>query len=143
MAAHPPEGCRDHPHEPLAVGAQRGDLDVGVEFEVAAAHARRVEVDVHAAQPLDEAQQPCGGVVVEDVDALGDHALGGLGGEGGQRLNVASGGADAPPLPDVKPGDFEADARGGAHDQDAFHGLSFGSYWRCGVQIRCRGGVGG
>ena len=37
-------------------------------------------------------------------------------------LLAASGGSDPPSCADAEPGDFESDARCGAHDDDTFHG---------------------
>ena len=122
MAAEVAESGRDHPDEPFAVGAQGVQFYVGAQRGVAAADARGVEIDLHAAQPFDEPGKTFGSVVAGDVDGLGLDLAGGFGAEGFEGLLAASGGSDPPSCADAEPGDFESDARCGAHDDDTFHG---------------------
>ena len=71
---------------------------------------------------FDEPGKAFGSVVAGDVDGLGLDLAGGFGAEGFEGLLAASGGSDPPSCADAEPGDFESDARCGAHDDDTFHG---------------------
>ncbi len=102
-----------------------------------------MEVDVHAPEAVDKLCEKSGRFGLHDVDRGDLDLLGCRGTERFERLGAAAGDTDAPPLADVAFRYFESDAGGGSDDDDAFHGLSFGSYWRCWAQIRCPGGVGG
>ena len=81
-----------------------------------------MEVDVHASELGDEPGEVFGGVVAGDVQRLGDDLLGSEGLQVGKGLFPAPGGSDFPPLAEAEPCHFKPDARGGAYDDDAFHG---------------------
>lgn len=115
------ESRRHHPHEAFAVGAQGCDLDVGAQFGVAAADARRVEIDVHAAEPFDQPCEMFRGVVAVDVQRFDLDLFGSLCPECVEGLPAASRRSDPPSLADAEPCRFEPDARRGSYDDDAFH----------------------
>ena len=85
----------------------RHQLRVGYEFNIS---------------DFNEPGKAFGSVVAGDVDGLGLDLAGGFGAEGFEGLLAASGGSDPPSCADAEPGDFESDARCGAHDDDTFHG---------------------
>ena len=91
----------------------------GASFEPSLDDEIRVSV---IATGFDEPGKAFGSVVAGDVDGLGLDLAGGFGAEGFEGLLAASGGSDPPSCADAEPGDFESDARCGAHDDDTFHG---------------------
>ena len=121
VAAEVAESRRYHPHEAFAVGAQGSDFDIGTQVGVTAADPRRVEVDVHAAEPLDQSCEVLRGVVAVDVQRLDFDLCGSLRPEGVEGLLTASRRSDPPSGTDAEPGCLEPDARRGAYDDDTFH----------------------
>ncbi len=122
VRAEPAERGSHHAHEAFAVGAERGQLDVGRQFGVALADAGGVEVDVHAAQTPGQFTELLRGIVACDVDDCGFD----LGGcqclELCEGLGVPACGTHAPAGADAEPGHLEAQAGGGANDDDTLHG---------------------
>lgn len=115
------ESRRNHAHEPFAVGAQGVELDLRQQAGVPLADARAMQVDVHAAQLVDQAGELSGCVVARDVQRFRHDLFGGCGAERLERLFSPSCCAYAPSFADAQLRHFEPYARCGAYDDDTFH----------------------
>ena len=118
VRAEPAERRSHHPNETLAVGAERGQLDAGLQVGIALADARSVEIDLHAAQPPDQFGEPRRRIIARDVDFGSLDLLRSLRLEPGERPGIAARGTHAPAGGDAKPGQLQPQTRSGAHDDD-------------------------
>ena len=83
-----------------------------------------MEVDVHAAEAVDQPGQMFRSIVAGDIQRFDFDLIRGFGAEFLEGLDAAAGSPHAPTLTDAESGGFETEAGGGSDDDDAFHGVA-------------------